>query len=77
MEIGDLPSTEDKYCKCERCNSYPECAPEKGLLVFCLRGKSPCQVNMRGCVCTSCKVHEMYSLRHEYFCMQGAEKKAF
>jgi hypothetical protein len=72
-----LPTTEEKYCKCERCTSHPDCAPDQGLMVFCLRGKAPCQVTMRGCLCTSCKVHEMYSLKREYYCLQGAEKKAF
>jgi hypothetical protein len=72
-----MSSIEDKQCKCERCSSYPDCAPDQKLKVFCLRGKAPCQVPMRGCLCTSCKVHEMYSLKHEYFCLQGAERKPF
>lgn len=72
-----LPTIEDKYCKCEKCPSYPECAPDDLLMVFCLRKKAPCQVNMRGCTCNSCKVYEMYSLTHEYYCIQGPEKKAF
>ncbi|MDD1747642.1 MAG: DUF2769 domain-containing protein [Methanomassiliicoccales archaeon] len=72
-----MPAIEDKRCKCGRCASYPECASDQGALVFCLRGKAPCQVNMGGCLCTSCKVHEMYSLKREYYCLQGAERKAF
>lgn len=65
---------EERMCKCERCTSYPGCAADGGLLVFCRKGKAPCQVTMRGCLCSSCKVQEMYGLTREYHCLQGTEK---
>ena len=72
-----MTSTDERMCKCERCPSYPDCGGDTEPMVFCRKGKAPCRVILRGCVCTSCKVHEMYGFRREYYCIQGADTSKF
>lgn len=61
-------------CKCEKCNSYPECALDSNLLVFCMEGKAPCPVDARGCPCPGCPVREKYGFQGDYFCVRGKAK---
>ncbi|HUL38871.1 MAG TPA: DUF2769 domain-containing protein [Methanomassiliicoccales archaeon] len=64
-----------ELCRCERCNSYPDCAVEPGLLIFCLKGKAPCEVELRGCQCRTCAVYAKNSFVGDFFCGEGKAKK--
>ncbi len=60
-------------CICDRCPTYSECMSKKDELLFCLEGKSKCEVENQGCICMSCPVHIKYKLQNEFYCIEGSE----
>lgn len=68
-----LSEKDEPDCICERCPSYPGCAADEGILLFCFSGKAGCEVQRRGCTCPSCPVLDRYGMRNEYYCADGPE----
>ncbi len=66
---------EEKDCICPRCPSYPDCAVEPYLRLFCLSRKAPCSVRRRGCMCPVCKVHTQHHLIRDFYCAAGTEEE--
>ena len=67
---------DSELCRCERCNSYPDCAVEPRLLVFCLQGTAPCEVELRGCQCRSCEVYQRHGFLGDTFCKRGKAERS-
>jgi len=66
---------EVKDCICPRCPSYPDCAVEPYLRLFCLTKKAPCPVRRRGCMCPTCKVHTRHQFTRDFYCDLGTEEE--
>ena len=66
---------EEKDCICPRCPSYPDCAVEPYLRMFCMRRKAPCQVYRKGCMCRGCKVHIEHRFNKDFYCSDGTEEE--
>jgi hypothetical protein len=64
-----------QVCQCEKCNSYPDCAIEPHLKIFCQKGKAPCEIQLRGCQCRACGVYEKYGFIGDTFCLKGRAEK--
>ena len=53
-------------CICLKCPSYPHgCNGER---LYCAGGKSVCDIEARGCICTICPVYHAYKLGGIYYC---------
>jgi len=53
-------------CICVNCPSYPhECEGER---LYCARGKSTCDIPVRGCICAICPVYYENKLGGIYYC---------
>ena len=70
-----LKTSEEGWCICETCPSYPTCAADKGIRMFCFRGKAECDVLRHGCICPSCKVYKKHHFTLEYFCAEGTNEE--
>jgi len=62
-----------KICICRTCPSYDQCMDEKTEALFCILGKSSCQVNIVECKCLECPAHNNFEMRHGTYCMDGSE----
>jgi hypothetical protein len=62
-------------CHCARCPTYSNCNSKKGELLFCLDGKTKCEVDNQGCICAACPVFIKYELQNEFYCIEGSEKE--
>lgn len=61
-------------CRCPPCPSMDKCAKDKGEIAYCMYGKSECSLTMKGCLCPTCPVKELFGLKYSYYCMLGDEK---
>jgi hypothetical protein len=75
MVDAPLGKNEEKDCICPRCPSYPDCAVDQELRMFCMRGKVHCQVRRKGCMCRGCKVHIEHRFTMEFYCIIGTEEE--
>lgn len=64
-------------CRCPQCPTHDQCAKEKNELLYCSikRGKSACDLSMKGCLCPDCPVKANMGLRYSYYCLLGNEKE--
>ena len=53
-------------CFCSTCPSFPSAC--KGEVLYCGKGKSDCDIVVRGCLCVTCPVDAEYRLEGLYFC---------
>jgi|Deesub1362B_J571_1020462.scaffolds.fasta_scaffold00192_5 hypothetical protein len=62
-------------CKsyCGECPSYT--GTGESSLVFCAMGKSSIITEEKGCLCPSCPVTDMMSLRWKFYCIRGSGKE--
>lgn len=76
-QLTDVPPglNEEKDCICPRCPSYPDCAADPELRLFCMRREAPCPVQRRGCICPGCRVHAQHHFTRDYYCDFGTEKE--
>lgn len=57
-------------CICLKCPSYPHgCNGER---LYCAGGKSTCDIEARGCICSICPVYHAYKLGGIYYCDKEA-----
>ncbi len=70
-----LSKMDHPNCACDRCPTYSECSSKKEELLFCLEGKTECEVDNQGCICPSCPVSIKYKLKNEFYCIEGSEKE--
>jgi len=61
----------DKICICAKCPSYVECKD----IAFCVKRKSKCIKQERGCICGGCPVHKELKLKNGYYCTRDNEEK--
>lgn len=68
-----VPDTEEnlKKCICMDCPSYNECMKSGMQGLFCARGKTDCDLERRGCICTQCPISRAYNLFGGYYCVIG------
>ena len=66
---------ERKDCVCPKCPSYPDCAVDPDLRLFCMRGRAPCPIQRRGCMCPGCKVHSRHKFTRDFYCDVGTEEE--
>lgn len=64
-----------EICKsyCGECPSYTGTGESK--LVFCALGKSSVIGDEKGCLCPSCPITEMMSLRWKFYCTRGSGRE--
>ena len=72
---ADSGRNEEKDCICARCPSYPDCAIDPELRLFCMSERAPCQVQRRGCMCPGFKVHTRLHFTRDYYWAIGTEKE--
>ena len=70
-EISDGLEQIKFICKdyCGKCPSYHGTGETN--LAFCSIGKSSLIIEKKGCLCKTCPVYKMMSLRWEYYCTDG------
>jgi hypothetical protein len=62
-------------CLCPTCPTYTDCARKNEEKLFCEVGGSPrCITFERGCLCPTCPVHTEFKMKHNTYCINGAEK---
>jgi len=59
-----------KRCICEGCPTFGavSCPKEKSEKLYCVRGKSACELPQKGCICGACPVWAENGLNAYYFC---------
>ncbi|WP_321423252.1 DUF2769 domain-containing protein [uncultured Methanobacterium sp.] len=67
-EMGDL-------CICPDCPMYNQCTQEKYEGLYCILGKSECNLEEDDCICPECEVAENMELKNDLFCLNGSEKE--
>jgi Protein of unknown function (DUF2769) len=61
-------------CICPVCPNHNTCAMSKHEWFYCFTGKSFLCIDFeRTCICPTCPVAKETGLKHEFFCMRGAE----
>lgn len=63
-------------CVCPACPTYTDCAANNDERLFCDMGYSNlCITYEVDCLCANgCPVHSELAMRHDFYCMRGAEK---
>jgi hypothetical protein len=62
-------------CICPTCPTYTDCAKNNNELLFCDMGYSYMCIKFEvECLCPTCPVHDDLKMKHNFYCMRGAEK---
>ncbi len=62
-------------CICPTCPTYTNCARNNNERLFCDAGYSPrCITFEVSCLCPTCPVHSDLAMKHQVYCIRGAEK---
>lgn len=71
-----VPDTEENLaqCACPQCPTYDQCMLGNKERLYCSRGKTPCHLARRGCVCGECPVATRFALSANYYCGEGVAK---
>jgi hypothetical protein len=43
--------------------------------MFCVAGKSACDIVQQGCICPTCPVTKVLGLTHTFYCTDGSEQQ--
>ena len=62
-------------CICPGCPTYNDCMRGKDERLFCIVGKSGCEIVQQGCICPTCPVAVALGLKHTFYCTTGSEKE--
>lgn len=60
-----------KKCICGGCPSYNDCMKTGMQGLFCARGKTDCELERLGCICSKCPISSDYHLFGGYYCATG------
>ena len=73
-EMAERVESMKEVCKsyCGECPSYTGTGES---LVFCAMGRSSVISEEKGCLCPSCPVTEMMSLRWKFYCTRGSGRE--
>ncbi len=71
--VSNTKENEDK-CFCPKCPIFlqADCPKEKQEILYCVTGKTVCEISEYGCLCGICPVYKEYNLEEGYFCLRGA-----
>ena len=69
-----LDMEKKKLCICRNCSNYNQCNNENKEGLFCILGKSNCEVNRDQCICLQCPIHSNFQLKFDYFCARSSEQ---
>jgi hypothetical protein len=61
-------------CYCIDCPTNSPCGQDEKQTLFCIIGKSGCELTMKGCLCPTCPVKERAGLTKFYYCVRGNEE---
>ncbi|OPX60173.1 MAG: hypothetical protein A4E25_00639 [Methanobacterium sp. PtaB.Bin024] len=64
-----------KICICRNCPSFNQCMEEDKEALFCILGKSSCDVTIAECNCLECPAHSNFDMRHKSYCVEGSEEE--
>lgn len=64
-----------KRCICPGCPTFTKCMGDRDERLFCIAGKSSCDVIQLGCICPTCPVAAALGLTHTFYCTDGSEKQ--
>lgn len=65
-----------KKCICFKCPSHNKCMKERGLVLFCARTQSNCEVHRHGCLCNICPVAKENNLTGTRYCEKSKDNKS-
>ncbi len=68
-----LDMEKKKLCICRTCSTYTQCIDEGEEGLFCMMGRSNCDVNINQCACSECPIHSNFQLKYDSFCRGGSE----
>ncbi len=75
-QLNQLIDMEKKrICICRSCPTYNPGTAENNEALFCILGKSNCEVDLVECICSQCPAHRNFQLKHESYCVKGSEKE--
>lgn len=61
-----------RKCLCGKCSSHNKTMKERMLILFCARGKAPCEVQRHGCLCPNCQIAKENGMNGVRYCEKGA-----
>lgn len=64
-----------KICICRTCPSFNLCMDDNKEALFCILGKSSCQLSIIECKCLECPAHNNFEMRHGSYCVEGSEEE--
>ncbi len=64
-----------QQCICPGCPTYNDCMRGGGERLYCLNGKSGCDVVQQGCICPTCPVAAALGLTRQFYCTDGSEQQ--
>jgi hypothetical protein len=64
-----------KICICRTCPSFNQCMDENKEGLFCILGKSSCQVDIVECKCLECPAHNNFEMKNDSYCVEGSEEE--
>lgn len=60
---------------CPGCPTYNDCMRGKDERMFCVAGRSICDIVQQGCICPTCPVTKILGLTHMFYCTDGSEQQ--
>lgn len=63
-----------KICICRNCTSFNQCTDENKEALFCILGKSDCELEITNCICQECPAHTNFQMKHDSYCSNGSEE---
>ncbi len=64
-----------KICICRNCPTFSQCMDENNEALFCILGKSSCNIYRVDCKCLECPAHSNFEMRYESYCIEGSEEE--
>ncbi len=64
-----------KICVCRNCPTFDQCMDENKEALFCILGKSSCNVDILDCKCLECPAHSNFDMRYGSYCIEGSEEE--
>lgn len=64
-----------RICICRTCPSFNQCMNGSKEALFCILGKSSCEIDFVECKCSECPAHNKFDMRHGSYCVGGSEEE--
>ena len=64
-----------RICICRDCPTYNQCINKNKEGLFCILGKSACELDKIECKCGECPAHTNFQMKNESYCIAGSEEE--